>query len=694
MATGLENLFAHEPELPNVQKIKMPENTDKWAESLTTITREQFPDVATLPIEIEFRRKDEKLGVAIGSIHIINMDVGKSIYVPFIIEKFLLHPLDIWMEKKTQSVHPLTKDTFKEQFFTPMMSDGLDARPADSMGNYFNDPSMWTTTYPPLQGRYSYASAGYQILDEISDTMTEADLNTFKSELKSEPMLLAKFERNGHKEIIQKLAAKKGVVNTMDYGASAEKLIPTSSIQVKREGYDKYSILSMADGMFDLATSVKMDRNTCADFLSKIIGKPQDFMTEVDQNGEKMAILKPAPKKGVWLYDKDEQKAVNANEFNCYLVKNKNGLMIEALVIPDVVNYEGKKMKGVAVLSRTHSSFQPQVAGIPAPHSQCAEKVLKTSNVRTGQTGLFVYVGKNGKAIATTPITIRAVEDGRTFDVTDLNGKKFKVKQGWGNEFRFQKEECKGLVAAKGKDEDPQPKPVTLESLGFVEVSPSFYIIPEKMVWIPMEPMTELAHTPNEWLEKTAMHNMDMDPVRVRYTGIVYEFSGGNLPKIAASEEQAKGLLINLGADMDKIAHILKKAKYVGKCTIHGAAKLKSKKEINEEAKKAVEKISAACVKMKKSLVKAAAEVDDTATIDVLLGLNFITPENLAKFISYLPLLEKCADYLAELTLASRLGIKQISASSAAGAMAQVLAVVEDLKRVSSSLKKPTTKVA
>jgi len=692
--TGLENLFAHEPELPNVQKTKLPSDSAKWAEAITTLTRELFPDVAKLPIQIEFRKKDDQTGTAIGSIHIVNTDVEKSAYIPFIINKWDMHPLDIWMEKETQAVHPITRDTFKEIFFSPAFAEGLDARPADSMGNYFNDPSMWTTTYPPLQGRYSYASAGYKLLDEISDTLSEADLAEFKAELKAEPMLLHKFEKRGHQEIIQKLAAKKGgAVNTNDYGASAAKLIPTSYVEVTREGQDKYSILSSADGMFDLATSISADRSTTEKFLSNIIGKPQDFLTEVDQNGEKMCIIRPAPTKGVWLFDNDEKKPVNADEFTCYLVKNKNGLLIDALVIPDIVNFEGKRMGGKAVLSRTHSCFQKNVAGIKLPNSTCLTEVLKPSAIRTGQTGLFVYVGENGKAIATPPITIKAIEkNDNILSVVDLNGRKFRVKRGWGTDFRYVDNKDNGLRPCSEKPVKKDDK-VSLEALGFAEIKENYFIIPEKMVWIPMEPMTEVSSTATEWLEKTAMLNMDMDPVRVRYTGIVYEFTGGGLPKLAASEKQARALLVNLGADLEKTAAILKKAKYVGKATVHGTQKLASKKDVAGKTVVAIDKISAACKKMKKKLLKEASEIDDKATVDMLLGLNFINPENLARFVAYAQVFEKCADYLAELTIAGRLGMKQVNTATTAGAMGKIIEITNDLKGIQASMKKPTSKV-
>ena len=683
---GLENLFAVEPQLPNVYKTKLPESPEKWAEIMTTNVREQFPDIAKLPLSVEFKKKDDQAGTAIGAIHVVSVEAGKSLYIPFVIEKFHLHPLDVWMEKKTQAVHPLTQDTFKEFFFVRNIADGLDARPADSTGNYFNDPSMWTQTYPPLQGRYSYASAGYQILDQIADTMTESDLNAFKEELKASPMLIQKFEKHGHAEIIQKLAAKKSTAKTKDFGSSATKMIPISAVSVKKNGLDDYSILTSADKMFDLHTTHhSMNKDMAKKFLSNLIGKPQDFLNEVDENGEKFAIIRPVMS-GVWLYDADEKGAVSADEFGCYTMKNKTGLTFNAVVIPDVVNYEGKRVKGKVVLSPTHSSFQDSVAGIEQKDSKAFESILKPSNVRTGQMGTFIFIGENGKAIATPPVTIKALEDSHIYHVVDLNGKKFRIRQGWGKEFKYD----------SGKNTlrlDSESKPVTLESLGFAEASKDCYIIPETMMWIPMSPMTDVVHSPKEWMEKTAASKMSMNPVEMRYTGIVYEFRGGDMPKIAYNERETNHMLANLGLDQEKIAKAKHKAKHAGKCTIHGAEKLKHKEETETKAEEAAEKVAMACKNLRRVLIKEAAEIEDKATVDVVLSLGFLNPENLAKFVSYIPVLEQAADHLAETTLASRLGLKQISEAASTGAMSKILEVVDGLKKVRSSMKKPSTKV-
>ena len=169
----------------------------QWSEQLTTRLRELFPAVANMEITTSFQRKDPQSGTAVGALAIISEQTKKSVLVPFIVKQYELSPLDVWMEAEKQNVHPLTNDTFKQEFFAQSPAEGLDARPADAAGNYFNDPSMWTTNYPPLQGRYSYASAGYKMLDQIADTIREDDLVSFRKTLHENPNLLLQFEKMG-----------------------------------------------------------------------------------------------------------------------------------------------------------------------------------------------------------------------------------------------------------------------------------------------------------------------------------------------------------------------------------------------------------------------------------------------------------------------------------------------------------------
>lgn len=695
---GLENLFTIEPTLPSIQTHKMPDNPEKWAEVCTTYLREQYPDTAKLPITVEFRRRDDQSGTAMGALQIASEGGEKTVFVPFIIRKFELSPLDIWMEPKTQDVHPLTKDTFKEVFFVQSPAEGLDARPTDSTGSYFNDPSLWTTNYPPLQGRYSYASAGYKMLDVLSDSFTREDGEAFKQFLKDNPDCVIKLQKHGHAEVLEKLA-KKSYQNANNYTASAMSLIPTSAAKVKKNSTaNDYSVLCSVEGIYDTGQIVRMDYDQCRKFMAKITGSTEDVLSEVDQEGEKLLIVRK-PAEGVFLYDATEAGPEEANEFDMYRVKTKTGLQLDGMVVPNVVDFAGKKKSYKLFLSKSASSFQSSIAGIKmvgVDDKAAVKHCIEPRDIRVGQMGTFMYVD-NGVALCTEPVTIKAIEDhGNILHVVDLNGKSFNIRRGYGDYFtREEKEASEPKSIGEMPGLKKVPKRVYLDAHGMVEVRKDIFVIPQKMLWIPMESLQDVSSTPDEWLMKEAASKMELDPLTIRWNSIDYNVSGAGLPTMELDKDHVELLLANAGVPFEKIAVVLKRAKAVGRAKVHGTDRLRSKDSKTSEVAKLIAKISSVVQSLKKNFIKEAAEIpDDNATVDALLSLNFLNADNLAKFVAYKPVFDKVLDYLAELTLASRLGLKDVPESAAVSAMGKLMEIVDGLHKMQASMKRPATKTA
>lgn len=93
----------------------------------------------------------------------------------------------------------------------------------------------------------------------------------------------------------------------------------------------------------------------------------------------------------------------------------------------------------------------------------------------------------------------------------------------------------------------------------------------------------------------------------------------------------------------------------------------------------------------KRNLVKEAAEVASAVgpqTVDAMLSLNFITPESLAAFIEALPVFETAQAKLAELLIASRLGLRDVpeqALSSAVRGMERAIAGLKQLQLETTS---------
>lgn len=77
---------------------------------------------------------------------------------------------------------------------------------------------------------------------------------------------------------------------------------------------------------------------------------------------------------------------------------------------------------------------------------------------------------------------------------------------------------------------------------------------------------------------------------------------------------------------------------------------------------------------------KTAASMVDVDSVDAVLALNFVNPENVSTFLENLPALEKAATKLASLVLATQLGLQSVSKTAAVRAMFALEDVITGLK--------------
>ena len=89
---------------------------------------------------------------------------------------------------------------------------------------------------------------------------------------------------------------------------------------------------------------------------------------------------------------------------------------------------------------------------------------------------------------------------------------------------------------------------------------------------------------------------------------------------------------------------------------------------------------------LKTNLIKEASVIVEKETVDSILALRFLTPENVGMYVNYLPELEKSASKLAEILVASRLGMDDVTEVSAKNALSQMSSVIEGLKSLQSKI--------
>jgi len=104
-------------------------------------------------------------------------------------------------------------------------------------------------------------------------------------------------------------------------------------------------------------------------------------------------------------------------------------------------------------------------------------------------------------------------------------------------------------------------------------------------------------------------------------------------------------------------------------------------KELEKQAR--VKKIlKQMCDEMRVDLVKEASALDDPEAVDVVLSLNFINEDSLRGYIDNLRTMKDVSNNLAELLIASRMGLKDIDESAVKKAMDGLNKVILNLESV------------
>jgi len=101
---------------------------------------------------------------------------------------------------------------------------------------------------------------------------------------------------------------------------------------------------------------------------------------------------------------------------------------------------------------------------------------------------------------------------------------------------------------------------------------------------------------------------------------------------------------------------------------------------VMDEVQKIAEEKVAQARSFRRDLVKEASILPDIQTVDSVLSLGFINPENIRTFVGKLPYLDRALNTLCELTLLSRLGLNEVSEFAASRACRSLDEVIQGLK--------------
>jgi hypothetical protein len=721
---------------------RLSETAENWAQEAASELLKQFPFFSDYEVSPTMDRVEAQRGYGFGYLDVSNRTERPEIEheeaglphvrIPLVVEERQMRPFTIFMDG--ERVLPLNEDRIRETLFNPNTFDLSTVQPTDPnltdnlsppnrSGTAVGEktasaktkeafahitPEQWQAMYknPKIEqmiqkyGRFDHPEVdnavfeiaakryGYHPKTASVDTSGLKELAKKKVEgVKAVATYGWKKKESGSKpSLLQAIAP---TISEKDRESFVEKLSSNKSLQVgfrKVAGllvdvFDKTKRASADERLQAVIenihpTVVTVQRLPGGDFLVKsanvnaFAGGPEAKGKVVPEQEVAAAVgpgnaaaMKPgqtATATADPVENTEPEAAFDGQpvqEFGQYTVQDTMGNSLMGWVIPELLSWDGNFSPMPVQLFTNGSAYamQDSIAG---------KLVGKGAGLPVDEPrgeGVFYEINNDG-AIATAPVTVNSAMAGP--DGSPV----YRAVDTFGNQLTLRKVE--GLATPE-------------------RISNQEFAVPATWNFMRVNNQTQLAGQTGK--AKAASVREDKNSIVLFYNG-AFQFDGGcGLHKIASELRQdldamsAEFLLGLLGVDGPKAKQKVAEARK------RGAVKLAGLKTINlladryHESMKTASALISKMPALKQDLVKEAAALGDEGTVDKVLALNFINPDNVATFIEYLPELQGTSEKLAEMLIHSYLGMEDLPESAIERAMKGMEEVVSGLKAMQQS---------
>lgn len=650
----MQSLFLKEVADYETSNYKLPNETAEWDEAIIGKFLQKVPKAEKYIIKPKYTHLSEETGTAVGAIYIVEQAKRKMVAVPIIVKRFSLYPLDVLMvptDKEAFTSYPLTPDKFEEHIANADTFDYLDKSIDRIQQLYFNPEE--NTVYPPQMR--NTASTG--MLDAISSTITPAQKTAFFDELRANKTFLVGYEKRANLDVLTKIASAKYIAKKASIGEDPK------LIHLKCKGDGDIIVTSLDSQLYN--PIIDFGRNPSVGDDPIVANFSPDTLNDVMKNGEKI-LSKIDPVTGVSLYNSRTMLGPNqsptaygstdgavipASSFAAFKVQDVKGIYHRGVVFPDVMSFDQKKIPMKVFYNSNCYSYQSDMAGVLI--GNVGADMLEFGEPCYGMTGVFVFT-EGTKAVVTVPILIKGVanydDESVCIKAVDAFGKPLKIRaNSYGKE----------IVKIKGE-----------------------YLLPSYYKFLPMSNFKELAERVSQIQDKVSSRSMDANPIRLLHTGHgQFSLKGPDLKKMASlcnwdttnlSYGETAFLLSAKRCPMNLIRESIKIASTHSEgCSLHGLPT--TKYSVTKKASAQIKPVS---------FLKEASYMEDAETVDTLLSLSFINSENIKRFSDMIPIIEYTQQKLAQLLLASRMGMTKIPEGATATAMYKLVEIVGGLEKL------------
>jgi len=633
-------------------RTKLSDDPSLWSKELISALLEQAGYLGQYRIDQRTLDQDEKRGYAYGFFAVTPQSApdlrpsdtgpntplpstGPGIRVPFIVEKRKLKPLLTFINPANGLAYPLTQRRVDAVLYSPSAFDISQTQAGVGTGT-LSGSGMFPDT--PGEGVVKTAS----LCGLVGQTISPSRKEKIAEFISSDPTLLHGLKENPHfrEKVEHFLSTKSKEASAIK--ATVRNNLPTDAVLVERtpDGYKFASACTRA--YFDQVDELTGELQAAL---------PEALRKEADAKGYAVRIrnLNVAPE--------EVNPPQKIKTSGAYMVQTSSTHSQPALVFTHVRDLDGKPQDGLFIKTASGHSYVQEAYGTPTDNLPAKLTEMVWTELPRGR-GCFVKEGSAG-AIASPPVNIRFYEesDGKYahYDSGMTSGK-IRVTTGV----------------------DPAD--------GFVKLAAGLYAAhPETFVsFLPLGKKVKVA-TNEAVAVKLASANLRGSEVEISHSDGEYTLSGAPVQALGGKtsfvgEPQATFFLGLAGVPPVLGKTKLAEAQVFGRTTVRAPRIIETYEAQQELAKVAAVEAMPHFPEEDYSLLKVATALQEENTVDAVLGLNFITPENMAIFIDYLPFLEEASSKVCELLLASQLGVSDVPEDAAVRAINALEAITAGLE--------------
>lgn len=646
---------------------RLGEDASEWPTKILDELYRQVPFASDYSPKVVLRDVDADRRYAMGHIELLNKlaihpredetppeALGKKkVLIPIIVKDGKLSPLDMLICEG--QVEPLTDERLRKALFRPALFEAIRQRPGDM--------SMIEQLYPPHRqyggargpvigdvggGVTHTASARPELLlDAILPTIKQAHIEEMKQKLAEDPSLRSALLSNSAAvPLIQKIAqAEHKEVSGKELLLKVASVSIPDVVQIRK--IDGGFRIKTANSQALIPDAQDVDRPTAIGALGG------DLVAKVESDGTATITAHPAIKETF-----QDVEITVASTFGLYKVRKvDDNRELVGWVFPKVMAFTGEVLPLAVFSNGSESALQENIAGVPIARQ------MDLLDMAPQGTGCFYYSTASG-AQAFVPVEVRSEVDtpeGKTYLCHTVLGESCEVRK------------VPGLhkVSVIGDGE---------------------FGIPEECGFMPLPNIVDLASSPDAFT-KMAQARLLGSTVRVVTDGRLFSFEGAPMHKISSvmgtnflDMDDAVFLAAVLGEDpaMAKEAFATMRSKG------HNELWLNTRPVVTMREKYAAARKQAAAFlqsmpDLRVGLLKEAAPLEDPTSVDKILSVGFLNPENISIFCSYLPEIESTVKKLAELLMAVRLGLSSVDEGALQKSIVHLDKVIAGLRELGTT---------